>query len=108
MTAASVVGLWWYFWYLLDGVGKNHHRPTTEPEMPAGMVKQCHQTEMQEQLKCHPSSCQHPHPNHSNTSCEHILQPGEGEPEPCTPQSAASLQHAFSILMLIKHKTTGP
>ncbi len=38
MTAGSELGLWWYFWYVLAGVGKNHHRPTTEPEMPAGLI----------------------------------------------------------------------
>ncbi len=32
-------------------------------------MKQSHQNEMREQLKCHPSSCRHPHPNHGNTSC---------------------------------------
>ncbi len=38
MTAGSELGLWWYFWYVLAGGGKYHHRPTTEPEMPAGLI----------------------------------------------------------------------
>ncbi len=38
MTAGSELGLWWYFWYVLAGMGKYHdHRPITELEMPAGL-----------------------------------------------------------------------
>ena len=39
MTAGSELVLWWYFWYVLAGLEENNHRPTTEPEMPAGGLK---------------------------------------------------------------------